>query len=263
MTASNTVINVVNRALLQIGARSNVASLDEGSTEANAAKILFQPTFESLARTAPWNCLRQQKKLSLLMAAAGTNENVNGTTLPLPPTPWLYAYAEPSDCLQVRFLVPSLPNSTGTTPLTTASNTQGPWIPGQFQIPFAVAYSTDPKGNPIQIILTNQPQAQAVYTVNQPNPVIWDSLFSQAMVSSLAAFLVPALSLNLPLMEMSVKTADALITQARVRDGNEGSTSQNRNASWMDARVTGTLGNCYGNDCMTPYVAMAWPYVGN
>lgn len=263
MTSSDNIISICNRSLLGIGARAKISSLSEGSTESDACSILFQPTFESLARSASWNCLRQQDSLSLIAAAQGTPENLDGTTLPLPPVPWLYQYAYPSLGLDIRYLLPSLPNSTpaGTTPLTTASNTNTPWIPMPYQVPFVVAYSTDSGGSPIMTILTNLTQAIAVYTVNQPNPGIWDSLFSQAMVSSLAAYLVPALSLNLPLMQISIKTAEAAILQARVRDGDEGSTSQDNIPDWIRARNSG---GWYGNNnytsCgFTNYSQMVWP----
>lgn len=264
MTSSATAVSACSQALLQIGTRATIASLNEGSTEANACNILYTPTFEMLARSAPWNCLRKQATLTLLAAAQGTPENPDGTTLPLPPTPWLYSYSVPSDSLQVRFIVPSFPNQTvsGVTPLTTASVTAGPWLPRDTAIPFAVAYDTDSNNNPLQVILCNQTQAQLVYTVNQPNPVIWDSLFQQAFVCSLAAFLVPALSLNLPLMQMSIKVADGIIQQARIRDGDEGITIIDHIPDWIRARSSGGslawqaagAAGLYGN-----YINMAWP----
>jgi len=173
-------------------------------------------------------------------------------------------YGLPSDCLQLRYLLPTYANNIagGGVPMTTASIVADPRFTGIGQIQFEVAYSKDAQQNPIQIILTNQTQAQAVYTVNEPNPVVWDSLFQAAMVASLAAYLVPALSLNLPLMDRSIKAAEAIIAQARVRDGDEGVISQNRQADWITARRTG--GNTgwaesgysamYGN-----YGYMAWP----
>lgn len=264
MTSSSTQTSVSNQALLQIGMRHTIASLTEDSTEANACNILYQPTFAMLARSAYWNCLRNQATLSLLAAAQGTPENPQGTTLPLPPTPWLYSYAAPSDNLAVRFIVPSFPNATpsGTIPLTTASVVAGPWLPGDGQIPFAVGYGVDGSRNPQEIILTNQSMAQAVYTVNQPNPIIWDSLFQQAFVNSLAAFLVPALSLNEQLMQMAVKSADALIMQARVRDGNEGSTCIDHIPDWIRARNSGGSLQ-WNNTGYAPWVyAMAWPSFG-
>jgi hypothetical protein len=261
MTSSASEVSLGNRALLMIGARAQISSLNEASTEANAINVLFQPTFEQLARTAPWGCLRQQAELTLLAAAAGTPENVDGTTMPVPPVPWQYQYAVPSNSMQIRYIVPTFPNATLGTPITTASISAATWVPGLGQIPFAIAYATDINNNPIETVLCNQSQAQAVYTINQPNPIIWDSLFEQGFVASLAAYLVPALSLDLPLMDRAVKQAETAISLARVRDGNEGTTSQNRNAQWMDARVSGGslayLGvGAYGYGSWTD---MAWP----
>lgn len=265
MTSSATNISVSNQALLQIGARATIASFNEGSTESNAIRILYTPTFEMLARTADWNCLRQQATLTLIAAAAGTPENPTGATMPLPPTPWLYSYSTPSDNLQIRSIVPSNPNSgsAGGIPLTTASYTAGPFLPGTPAIPFVVGYANNVTGSaPQEIVLTNQSQAQCVYTVNQPNPIIWDSLFQQAFVSSLAAFLVPALSLNLPLMQASMKAADALIAQARIRDGDEGITVVDHIPDWMQARAGGGS-LAWQNGGYNPYIynGMIWPGV--
>lgn len=237
--ATGNIISICNRSLLSIGSQSQISSLSEGSTEANACNTLFTPTFESLARSAYWNCLRQQAVLSLLAAAAGTPENPDGTAMPLPPTPWLYVYQLPSDSLQARFIIPSLPSAiTGGIPISTAF-VGAPTILPTETIPFRVAYATDLNNNPIQIILTNQTQAQLVYTVNQPNPQIWDSQFQAAMVASLAAYLVPALSLNIPLAQLQVQIAERIIAQARVRDGDEGTTSQDHIPDWISARNAG------------------------
>lgn len=266
MTSTASVISLANRSLLMVGSRSQISSLSEGSTEANAISVLYQPTYEQLSRTAPWNCLRQQKELTLLAAAEGTPENVDGTTMPLPPTPWLYEYATPSDSLQIRYLVPTLPNSTpsGQTPLTTASYTTGPWLGASFNIPFAVAYSVDSNNAPREVVLTNQSQAQAVYTVNQPNPTVFDSLFEQALVASLGAYLVPALSLDLALMDRCKQTAEQAISIARVRDGNEGTTSQDHIPDWIRARSIGGAGQWGYGGALAPWgsgnwTAMAWP----
>lgn len=254
--------DICNRSLLSIGARAQVSSIvpSDGSTEADACAILFTPTFTSLARTAQWNCFRKQITLSMIMAAQGTPENPNGTSLPIPPQPWVYAYSYPADCLQIRSIVPTMP-STGVGGSWTSWNNSAPlWMPGQGQIPFEVAYATDNAGNPIQIILTNQEQAQAVYTVNQPNPIIWDSQFQEAMVSALAAYLVPALSLNLALMQGAIKRSEDIIAKARASDGREGVTVMDHVPDWMRARAGEEgfrlgLGSWGGY----PFANMIWP----
>lgn len=255
--SSASIISVCNRSLLAMGARAQISNLNEGSTEANACSVLFTPCYESLARSAYWNCLRQQKTLSLLAAAAGTPENPSGSTLPIPPQPYLYSYELPSDCLAARYIVPSFP-ATGNNLIGGAFVAAQGYLPGNGQIPFQVVYATDASNNPIQNILTNQSQAQLVYTVNQPNPVIWDSLFQEAMVQSLGAYLVPALSLNLPLMSMAMKRAEMMIEQARTRDGDEGSTDQSRIPDWIRARNGGATWDGYANG-VCGYGNMVWP----
>ncbi len=258
--ATGNVLSICNRALLSIGSQSQISNLNEGSTQANACGTLFTPTFEALARSAFWNCFRKQATLSLLAAAIGTPENPQGTTLPIPPVPWLYAYQLPSDSLQARFIVPSLNTNSinGSVPISTAMFNAPTVIPVQGQIPFTVAYSTDSNNNPIQVILTSQTQAQLVYTVNQPNPQIWDSQFQAAMVASLAAYLVPALSLNIQLAQIQIAQAERIINQARVRDGDEGSTCQDHTPDWIRARNGGS-GDEYGFGPYGGYSAMTWP----
>lgn len=259
-------LSISNRALLSVGARVQISSLNpsDGSAEANAVSVLWASTFESLARSARWNCLTKQVTLSLLAAAVGTPENPGGLNLPVPPTPWLYQYAYPSDCLDMRYIVPSLPVSTGDiTPATTINNSAGAWIPQSGQIPYVVGTSSTSNNIPVLVILTNQDQAQAVYTVNQSNPAGWDSLFQQAMVASLAAYLVPALSLSLNLMQLSIQTAEKAITIARTADGNEGVTSMDHLPDWIRARAGeagywGGFSN-YGGYC---YQDLAWPSYG-
>ncbi len=240
---------------MAIGSRVQISDLNEGSTQANTCNVLFQPTFEQLARTAYWNCLRQQKLLTLLSAAPGTPENVDGSLQPYPPTPWLYSYVLPSDSLQARFILPTFPpQGNGSNPPISAAMIGAPcYIPEQ-TIAFRIGINNTDN---IPIVLTNQSQAQLVYTVNQPNPQLWDSMFQGAMVASLAAYLVPALNLNMTLMQIQVKIAENIISQARVRDGDEGTTSQDHIPDFIRARdagagaygAYGSVGSGWDNMC--------------
>lgn len=257
-------LSIANRALLSVGARAQISSLNpsDGSVEGDAISVLWQPTFEALGRSAPWNCLTKTVTLTLIMAASGTPENPTGTSLPLPPFPWLYAYGYPSDCLLFRAILPSLPASVGGAPATTINNAAGTWFPSGAQIPYAVSTIGDTNNSPIMVVLTNQSQAQAIYNLNIPNPAIWDSLFQAAMVASLGAFLVPALSLNITLMQLAIKTAEAAITRARAQDGNEGVTVMDHLPDWMRARLGGGMSTGITGAAWGGYYNPIWPSDG-
>ena len=232
-----TNIDMVNRALIAAGAREQITSFTEGSTSAITASTLYQPTFETLARTAQWNCLRMQAPLTLLKAAQGTPENVSGTTLPIPPQPWLYEYLLPNDCLQVRELLPTF-SVTSSIPVFSTSSSVGMARAQRYAIDFSVA--TDYVSSSLtKVILTNLDTAQIVYTINQANPSYWDSDFQAAYVAMLAALMIPALNLNMGLINVQNKLAQDIIQTAKSRDANEGVVSQSRDASWITARGCG------------------------
>lgn len=259
--SSQSITSICNLSLLALGNQSQISNLNEGSPQSNACSALFSFVYESLARTARWGCLNKQLSLTMIQAASGTPENPLGTSLPLPQQPWLYGYLYPSDCLMMRFLQPPVIATAGSgIPQTTLANSVTPWIPGQATIPYSIGYSTDSQNNPLQMVLTNQEQAIANYTVNQQNPQTWDSLFTSAYVASLAAYLVPALSLDKQLQTLQIQIADRLILQARAADGNENPISQDRVPDWILARqgasglsYRGGLGyNAYSD------IAMPW-----
>ena len=262
MSGNASITSVCNQALSAVGARSFIANLNEGTVEANNCALWYQPVFQQLARSAKWNCLRAQANLSLLAAATGTPENPTGTNYPQPPTPWLYSYQIPSNSLAIRFLVPSLPFTATGTPPTPASVASPINIPGQGQIPYAIASGTDSNGNAINILLTNQSRAQAVYTIDQENPALWDSQFQMGFVMSLAAFLVPALSLDKALMQIVIKSAEGIIAQARAADGNEAVVCQDHIPDWLLARSGGTGFGLYGGWNVVNFGTnenMCWP----
>lgn len=253
-------VDITNRALAAISARSTVSSIapPDGSNEANNAALLFQPTFEMLGRAAFWNIFRKQAALTVLKAAAGTPENPGGATLPIPPSPWLYAYAYPTDCLMARFLLPSLGNpAIGGAPLSGLG-----WAPTTGTVPtspFVVAADTDTLGNPIRTILTNLDRAQMVYTVNLPDPDQWDSGFQEAMVAALGAKLVPALTGNLTMMQLQIGIATRIVGEARKSDGNEGLTIVDPIPDWIRIRGTGWLSQWPGAACVAPFGGLYWP----
>lgn len=261
--STQTDVSLCNLSLLSVGGRALLTSLNPSSNdkESQACAQLYPFVFGQLARTAGWNWCRKQAVLTLYQAALGTPENPTGTSYPYPPTPWLYSYYLPSDSLMVRYLVPSAPvNVSGAAPISPNFVAARMTFPGMGQIPYAVAYETDAFGNPIEVILTNLSQAQLVYTVNQPNPATWDSLFTSAFVASLAAYLVPALSMNAALMQINIANAEKIIATARRQDGNESFNSQDNTPDWIRSRGRWWDGaSNYGNGAFGGWSNMNWP----
>ena len=158
--------------------------------------------------------------------------------MPLPQQPYNYAYLYPPDALALRYLQPpNIPAAGSSIPQTSINNSVAPWVAGDTgAIPFSIAYTTDISGNPLEVVLTNQDQAIANYTVNQQNPQSWDSLFTSAFVASLASYLVPALALDKQLMQAQIQVTQRIIAEAKARDGNEGITSMDRVPDFLRAR---------------------------
>ena len=233
-------VDIANLALDQVSARFYVTSLDPPLPPPNASVVArnYSLRLESVLRAAHWNCARLQADLTLLKAAQGTPENPNGAAYLIPPRPWRYAYAYPADCLKARFLIQKPPDSTtDAVPVLGAGwFASPPLFGGASAFPFVVAIDTDAAGNQIKVILTDLEWAQLVYTGRVKNPDMWDPHLVAAVVSTLAAWLVMPLRNDPGIMKGAVEIASATIQQARLTDGNEGTTSTDRVPDWMVVR---------------------------
>ena len=261
MASSQSQVSICNLALLSIGSRTQISSItpSDGSQAADACATLFSFVFQELARTARWGCLTKQLTLTLIQAAQGTPENPSGTSLPLPQQPWQYGYLYPPDCLLMMQIFPPITTQGGTTNQTSLNNNVAPLLPGTYSIPYASGYTTDSSNNPLEVVLTNQENAVANYIVNQQNPTSWDSLFTSAFVASLAAYLVPALSLNPPLMQAQMAIAQRLIGLARAQDANEHTLTQDHQPDWMRARNGATGASTGYGYAAYGFMNMSWP----
>lgn len=230
--------DICNMSLSMIGAQASVQSINpsDGSAQANACATFYTPVTQMLLRAAHWNCARKQISLTQLKSIY-----VNGQLSPNPPpTPWYYEYAVPPDSLKMRFLLNLTPQSSIDPPLTTGG--------AQFPVPqaltgfsrFTPAVDLDPTGNPVKVILTNQCQAQGVYTADiSQTPDLWDSQFLMAAATSLASYLVNTLARNTELMHDMVGAAKGAIDAARATDGNEALPTQDNIPDWIKTRMVG------------------------
>ena len=241
-------VDVANRALSLIGTRSQIASFDEDSNEARNVKLVFHSQRDELLRMAPWNCAFNFANLSLICSAPGTPENpsAGGSTWEkgIPPPPWSYEYAYPSDCLRPVYVVPQFTTGfTSGVPITTAVTGGAPAFWNGPPVRFKVAVDQiGPAGKPSsegldqRVILTNQEQAILAYIKRVTNPDVWDDLFRHALTSALAARLVIALTGDKGLAQLQAENANRHIMSARVMDGNEGLTVNDVTPDWIRTR---------------------------
>lgn len=232
-------VDIVNQALAEIGEQQFVSSINpsDGTPAGDVATLFYTTKLQALSRAANWNFLKRTLTLTQLVTAVGAPQN----PLPyqIPPPPWLYAYQYPADCLFARYILPGVQQASPNPPLTTANTL----IPNFFFGPypkFAVSSWLDQNNNPQRIISTNITQAILVYTTDlTQTPDLWDPLFTEAAISTLAAYFVNALARNNALMQMQVQSATAALTLARSMNGNEALESADHKPDWMLARGQG------------------------
>lgn len=259
-------VDIANRALSEVGTRSEIASLSEDSNEARAVSLHFAPTRDTLLRMAPWNCATNTNLLALICAAPGTPENptlVAATwTKGTPPPPWAYEYAYPSDCLRPLWIIPQQATGfPGGIPITTAIIGSAPQFWTGAPVRFKVAIDqigsdglpTDVGGSDTKIILTNQQQAIITYIKRVTAPDIWDPIFQDAFVASLAMKLTISLTGDKALAKLKQEIANGIIQIARAGDGNEGLTIIDTTPDWI--RIRGTT---FSTDSLSPQSQFDW-----
>lgn len=220
-------VTICNLALDSIGSRSEIASLTEDSQSARTLSLHYAPAVEAILQAAHWNFARAQASLAVLKAAAGTPENPNGTGA-VPPTPWLYEYALPTDMCQARYVMPTLQSPAG-------SGTSVPSYQGQ-PVRFLIAADTDTTGNRINVLLTNQPQAILVYTYRVTNPQLFDGQFVVALANLIGSRICLRLNGDKAMAKMAFQIADQATKEARASNGNEGLTVIDSVPDWMRVR---------------------------
>lgn len=169
MPAGLTSTIVTNEALQQVASQYQISSLTDGSPQAIAASVVYNPTVQLMLRELDPDFARFTAVLGLSAA-------------PTPVVPWAYEYIYPLDCCRLRQVRP--PGS-GTGSL---SDPNDPY-PVKANVAFSIIAGVNTK-----VVLTNQQNALAVYTSSSVVEAQWDSAFTDAVVRRLANPLAMALS---------------------------------------------------------------------
>jgi len=232
------VTQIYNMTLQAIGVQQPVSSPTEPTPGANAISTVYDQTLRELLRKYNWGFARYQAALSVLKAAQGTPENPTGTTLPIPPVPWAYEYAYPSDCAAPRAIVPIIAGlETTTVPIFSSGQSQ-PAYTQVSNIRYVVASDNDTAtpANKIRVILSNWQDAILVYTRYITEPNLFDDQFVTALVGRLAAKVVFVLSGDKTLAKMAMDAGKQAEIEAEESDGQEGIQVQDTNPDWLGVR---------------------------
>lgn len=200
--------DVVNRSLDSIGYGDIIGSLEDGSDASEAARRIYGPTLRQLLRTAYWSSARKEADLLLLGDATGLTLDPSGVPISQAvEQPWTYCYAWPNDAVAARWM-PLRQGATVNPPAVPIMTNLGAGTPFAFNPPARFLLSTSdefpaeagqvdwgnlpdlPEGQGAitrRVVLTNQKDARLVYTQLLLDIDVWDSLFEEAMIATLAS----------------------------------------------------------------------------
>lgn len=153
-------IEIINLALAHLGSGKEIASIDESSQEAAAARRVYDTALDETLRGYAWPFATTIRSLQLIQED--------------PNSQWNYEYGYPSDCLWFRGIV---------TPVGMEDD------PPPYQIGH---------GDGASVIWTDEEDAEAEYTVRVTDTNRYPADFRLAFSFQLAALMAPRLARDLP-----------------------------------------------------------------
>lgn len=216
-----TVVGICNKALGMAGAGNLISSLAEQSAEAMACNSQYDDTRLEITQAVSWAFCRRQKRLALLGAEVGTDENPNGDS-EISEYGWRYTYAYPNDCLEPLLIIPS---SEGV--LSSQFTNTGDMRDGQNTIvPFVESTWCNESGaGSRRIISTNKQSAILVYQANITDPSVFPPDFVALLTVTLAGKLATHLG-NERIAIRLIDQASKMMAQLRQRHSLEYNTDR-------------------------------------
>lgn len=173
--------DITNRALAQIGTRSQITSMTDGSAEALYANLLYNPLRDFLLREGDY--------------AFSLKDDVATSVAGAVP-PWTNAYTYPTDALRLRSLIPTVYDALDPLP-----------------IPFSIAVLGS-----VRLILTRESISRILYTKAPTSEDLWDSLFTESFTRLLGSALAFALENRIEASNVKLQEALSFAGIANLRD---------------------------------------------
>lgn len=202
MSAVTSEAAVCNLALGLLGQRQFIDNLDEATTEAQACKVYFASARNALLQRWGWRFATKRKVLEL------TTEVRSG---------WEYAYRLPADMMLEA----------------PARIWDGQREPGAGErIPFGVELDDAGGGH---LVLTDQPDAELLYTRELTAVALWPALFVDAVAARLAVRLAPTLTAKPP-SQLLISGAELAFQMAAAASGNAAQGDQPADSELISVR---------------------------
>lgn len=210
---ANSVEDVVNQSLIEIGYPERIASIFEGSRASIAALEVYGQTRDELLDMGEWPLARRANiALTLLKGpppGGGYNPGQPWTAQYAPPG-WLYEYAYPDDCLELHAIIqpPGLMFDLDPLPAVWRIDNDNSLID-------ASGNATEQK----KVILTNVKSALGVYTAQITDPNLWEPGFTATVVKRLGEKLARVLGLGEAVARAEMAEGQATFAQAEQARG--------------------------------------------
>ena len=216
-----TLVDISNRALQLLGARTTVTSGELAGNTTNEAiqlNLALTPTQNWCHGLFNWNFARKTAALTIAKGPPAVSPGVWTNAQPAPP--WLYEYSLPTDFIRAIYI---------TNNAAAASPIAG-WL-GEPQR-FVIATDTITAVQQ-QVLLTNQATCILTYCSFVTDPTLWPWYFERLMIAALARNVCLALTGDLNIFKEIAETLEQQISVSSQINAVEGLVIQDSTPEWI------------------------------
>jgi len=199
--ASISIVRICNMALSNIGAKSTIESLTEGSAESNECNLWYDWSRLQALEAFDWSFARRR----LTLATHGDDP---------PGDEWGFRYQYPADCVKFRRI----------------------WNPAGLKalpVPYEIAMS---ENLGTKTILTDMDDAIGIFTFDQEIVTMFSPLFVDMMAALMASRLAMPLTGKKSIQDDMIQRFTNLQGAAPASNANEESQKPPQDADWIEAR---------------------------
>ena len=195
--AASDVLSIWNNAILDIGAKTQIAAITEQSAEAAACALKYRDVVEDIIRKTDWGCLRT--RVALIEASAGA----------VWPPSWEYMFYYPTNCFAIRGFDIGALGLPRILPVT--------------EVPFELGF--DSIGT--RVLYMNMLCNVVVFTQYNYDPLegyfeaMFDASLRKAVSAALGAAVAGPLTGNAGIVQQARQAAVIALEEAKAANGNE------------------------------------------